>query len=241
MGSWALFSLKDPSISFVSDAQEILEETSRNTTVIQTLSFSLGQSDGQPTLTSHSYMATVKKISRSISYLPPMKTLADWFSYAFKSSELDEVYRFPTLSASTKEEKEIAKSQQRTEEIFAFPCLRMDLKTKHVQSQHAPKVEDPKPGVDCTFVTDFDNHIYVTTDAEAFFFLHDLISSYLKEKERVLNIQQQQHGNAQQLREKQEQMESAKIGNSNSNGPSSGSESRSSNSNEASNSSKLRT
>ena len=45
------------------------------------------------------------------------------------------------------------------------------------------------------FISDFDNHIYVTTDAEAFFFLHDLISSYLKEKERVLNIQQQQHGN----------------------------------------------
>ena len=43
-------------------------------------------------------------------------------------------------------------------------------------------------------ISDFDNHIYVTTDAEAFFFLHDLISSYLKEKERVLNIQQQQHG-----------------------------------------------
>ena len=49
--SWALFSLKDPSISFVSDAQEILDETTdinkkiRNTTVIQTLSFSLGQSD----------------------------------------------------------------------------------------------------------------------------------------------------------------------------------------------------
>ena len=37
---------------------------------------------------------------------------------------------------------------------------------------------------------DFDNHIFVTTDAEAFFFLHDLISSYLKEKERVLSIQQ---------------------------------------------------
>ena len=49
--SWALFSLKDPSISFVSDAQEILEDVTdlnkkiRNTTVIQTLSFSLGQSD----------------------------------------------------------------------------------------------------------------------------------------------------------------------------------------------------
>jgi len=217
--SWALFSLKDPSISFVSDAQEILDETTdinkkiRNTTVIQTLSFSLGQSD-QPQITHHSYMATVKKISRSISYLPPIKTLADWFSYAFKSSELDEVYRFPTLSPSTEKEKEIAKSQQRTEEIFALPCLRMDLKTKHVQGEGLPTPDDPKPIVDCTFVTDFDNHIYVTTDAEAFFFLHDLISSYLKEKERVLNIQQQQHGNAQQLREKQEQMENAKIGGS---------------------------
>merc|ERR1711899_163893 len=83
----------------------------------------------------------------------------------------------------------------------------MDLKTKHVQGEAIPTAEDPKPIVDCTFVTDFDNHIYVTTDAEAFFFLHDLISSYLKEKERVLNIQQQQHGNTQQMREKQEQME----------------------------------
>ena len=89
--SWALFSLKDPSISFVSDAQEILEESpsnesmkkSRNTTVIQTLSFSLGQSD-QTTVVHHSYVATVKKISRSISYLPPIKTLADWFRYDFK-------------------------------------------------------------------------------------------------------------------------------------------------------------
>ena len=30
----------------------------------------------------------------------------------------------------------------------------------------------------------------MTTDAEAFFFLHDLITSYVKEKERVLSIQQ---------------------------------------------------
>ena len=38
--------------------------------------------------------------------------------------------------------------------------------------------------------SDFDNHIYVTTDAEAFFFLHDLIVSYVKEKDRVLQMQQ---------------------------------------------------
>ena len=105
--------------------------------------------------------------------------------------------------------------EQRTEEIFALPCLRMDLKTRHTQGEEYPTKEDAKPVVDCSFVTgkclelisrkfsvgtvindilifvvaDFDNHIYVTTDAEAFFFLHDLITSYVKEKERVLSIQ----------------------------------------------------
>jgi len=46
-------------------------------------------------------------------------------------------------------------------------------------------------------ILDFDNHIYVTTDAESFFFLHDLISSYMREKERVRMVQAQQNqGNA---------------------------------------------
>ena len=59
-----------------------------------------------------------------------------------------------------------------------------------LQGDKLPTEDDPKPVVDCTFFTDFENHIYVTTDAEAFFFLHDIISSYVKEKERVLSIQQ---------------------------------------------------
>ena len=59
-----------------------------------------------------------------------------------------------------------------------------------LQGDKLPAEDDPKPVVDCTFFTDFENHIYVTTDAEAFFFLHDIISSYVKEKERVLSIQQ---------------------------------------------------
>ena len=41
-----------------------LEHLTRTTTVIQTLSFSLGQSD-QPTRTHHDYMATVKKVITS--------------------------------------------------------------------------------------------------------------------------------------------------------------------------------
>lgn len=42
--------------------------------------------------------------------------------------------------------------------------------------------------VECSFITEFEDHIFVTVDAEAFFFLHDLISSYLKEKDKVVNL-----------------------------------------------------
>jgi hypothetical protein len=45
-----------------------------------------------------------------------------------------------------------------------------------------------KPTVECSFITEFEDHIFVTIDAEAFFFLHDLITSYFKEKERVVCI-----------------------------------------------------
>jgi hypothetical protein len=40
----------------------------------------------------------------------------------------------------------------------------------------------------CSFITEFEDHIFVTVDAEAFFFLHDLITSYLKEKDRVVRF-----------------------------------------------------
>ena len=65
----------------------------------------------------------------------------------------------------------------------------------------------------CLFLPDFDNHIYVTTDAEAFFFLHDLISSYLKEKERVLNIQQQSAQHREKLEQTSEKEAAATVKN----------------------------
>lgn len=45
-----------------------------------------------------------------------------------------------------------------------------------------------KPSVQCSFITEFEDHIFVTVDADAFFFLHDLITSYVKEKEKMVNI-----------------------------------------------------
>lgn len=41
--------------------------------------------------------------------------------------------------------------------------------------------------VECSFITEFEDHIFVSVDAEAFLFLHDLISSYLKEKDRFVS------------------------------------------------------
>lgn len=46
-----------------------------------------------------------------------------------------------------------------------------------------------KPSVQCSFITEFEDHIFVTVDADAFFFLHDLITSYVKEKEKMVNIE----------------------------------------------------
>lgn len=43
---------------------------------------------------------------------------------------------------------------------------------------------DPRPRVECTFVTDFDDHIFVAMDAEVILFLHDLVIHYVKEKDR---------------------------------------------------------
>lgn len=52
---------------------------------------------------------------------------------------------------------------------------------------------DPKPVVICSFVTQFDDHIFVAMDAEAVFFLHDLVINYVKEKDRgtvhYINVQ----------------------------------------------------
>ncbi|XP_065078677.1 bridge-like lipid transfer protein family member 1 isoform X6 [Ochlerotatus camptorhynchus] len=95
------------------------------------------------------------------------------------------------------------------EVIFALPSLQLHFKTEHMQGVTTPDASrklnkrkclpdcslndifclifaEEKPLVECSFITEFEDHIFVTVDADAFFFLHDLITSYLKEKEKVL-------------------------------------------------------
>lgn len=107
-----------------------------------------------------------------------------------------EVDRFPSLEkekADGTNSAERSRSSQKLidpnhnrEVIFALPSLQLHLKTEHLQSSDTPNITDEKPIVECSFITEFEDHIFVTVDAEAFFFLHDLITSYLKEKERVV-------------------------------------------------------
>lgn len=81
--SWALFSLRDPCISFVTEAKQV--ETLSEVHVTQTLTFALGISSPPQ---NHS-MATVCRMSRTIIFPPQFKTLHEWFHYAFANSEID--------------------------------------------------------------------------------------------------------------------------------------------------------
>lgn len=108
-----------------------------------------------------------------------------------------EVDRFPSLEREKLDTTEPA-SRSRTpkphdnlthtrEVIFALPTLQLNLKTDHTQPVKLPSPCDIKPTVECSFITEFEDHIFVTVDAEAFFFLHDLITSYILEKDRVVS------------------------------------------------------
>jgi len=49
-------------------------------------------------------------------------------------------------------------------------------------------VVDPKPVVNCSFVTEFEDHIFVAMDAEAVLFIHDLVINYVKEKDQGITF-----------------------------------------------------
>ncbi|CAH1110220.1 unnamed protein product [Psylliodes chrysocephalus] len=198
--SWALFSLKEPCINFNTESQEIPANTvgdeipKQDVHVVQTLTCSLGLS----TYKTHLSMATVCKVSRSVIFPPQFKTLQEWFHYAFANSQIDEVDKFPSLerekmdgsmerTRGSSSSPKMADHNHTREVIFALPSLQFHLKTEHLQTADLPDLSGEKPMVDCSFITEFEDHIFVTVDAEAFFFLHDLISSYVKEKERVLS------------------------------------------------------
>ncbi|CAH0602821.1 unnamed protein product [Chrysodeixis includens] len=206
--SWALFSLKDPCISFATEAQQVAnDDGALEVHVVQSLTASLGGSAGGAgagAARAHQSMATVCRMTRALLFPPQFKTLKEWFHYAFANSEIDAIELFPSLERETgsgntgtggsgggerersTERGKGAADKHVREVIFALPSLQLHVRTHHLQGHAPPTENDEKPVVECSFITEFEDHIFVSVDAEAFLFLHDLISSYIKEKDRVM-------------------------------------------------------
>lgn len=179
--AWALFSLRQPSIHFATEAQDVLgPQAAVDTHVVQHLTFRLGHAAGSSGSTGS--MATVCRISRNVLFPPQFKSVSEWFQYAFASSELDDVGRFPVFEGRPTPPRP-PEAGHTMEMIFAFPSLELHMKTEQLQGEHSPGPDDSRPVVECSFVTEFDDHIFVAVDAEAFFFLHNLIVSYIREKD----------------------------------------------------------
>lgn len=99
--SWALFSLKEPFISFSTEAQETRQSdigspptpSSCCVHVVQNLNFSLGQQNTHAmsiNSVQHESMAMVCRITRNVMFPPQFRTLHEWFHYAFAPSEIDD-------------------------------------------------------------------------------------------------------------------------------------------------------
>ncbi|XP_075992779.1 transmembrane protein KIAA1109 homolog tweek [Anticarsia gemmatalis] len=206
--SWALFSLKEPCISFATEAQQVANDDGElEVHVVQSLTASLGGAGGAAARAHHS-QATVCRMTRALLFPPQFKTLKEWFHYAFANSEIDAIELFPSLEreppagtapgtssgnntgsterGASAERNRAAGDKHVREVIFALPSLQLHLRTHHLQANSPPTENDEKPVVECSFITEFEDHIFVSVDAEAFLFLHDLISSYIKEKDRVM-------------------------------------------------------
>ncbi|XP_036981123.1 transmembrane protein KIAA1109 homolog isoform X1 [Acanthopagrus latus] len=204
--SWALFHLEEPNIAFWTEAQKIWEDGSKDdsTYIVQTLDFHLGHNTmvTKPCGALESPMATITKITRRRHENPPhgVATVKEWFNYvtAMRNEELN---LLRNVEANNQDSGAAAKSSSllssfrssssynhETETIFALPRMQLDFKSIHVQDPDEPSLTDSnsKPKVECSVVTEFTDHICVTMDAELIMFLHDLVSAYLKEKEKAL-------------------------------------------------------
>uniref|UniRef100_A0A3B3C0N9 Bridge-like lipid transfer protein family member 1 n=1 Tax=Oryzias melastigma TaxID=30732 RepID=A0A3B3C0N9_ORYME len=204
--SWALFHLEEPNIAFWTEAQKIWEDGSKDesTYIVQTLDFHLGHNTmvTKPCGALESPMATITKITRRRHENPPhgVATVKEWFNYvtAMRNEELN---LLRNVEANNQESGAANKSSSllssfrgsssynhETETIFALPRMQLDFKSIHVQDPDEPSLTESssKPKVECSVVTEFTDHICVTMDAELIMFLHDLVSAYLKEKEKAL-------------------------------------------------------
>ncbi|CAF4997184.1 unnamed protein product [Rotaria sp. Silwood1] len=124
-------------------------------------------------------MASISKVTRNSTEAPSHLTINEWFNYASSAISAVGLRDFPTMDEpETTVSKSSVRSrqyEQNAESIFILPALELRFQSRQLHGQ-----------VHCSFETEFYEHIMFTFNAEHFYFLHDLISSYIKEKERIL-------------------------------------------------------
>jgi len=129
---------------------------------------------------SRTNMASISKVTRNSNEAPSHLTVNEWFNYASSTISAVGLRDFPTMddpeTATVPPSKVRSKQfEQNAESIFILPGLELRFQTRQLDGQ-----------VHCSFETEFYEHIMFSFNAEHFYFLHDLISSYMKEKERAL-------------------------------------------------------
>ncbi|XP_076826116.1 bridge-like lipid transfer protein family member 1 isoform X2 [Clavelina lepadiformis] len=206
--SWVLFNILEPNIMFSTEVQEIKESIKRDessTLAVQSLIFNLGHGYWLKTADSScEHMTTVSRVTRSRHENPPptSASIDEWFAYV-TASHKQELSMLRTLNDFRPNDAGFGRSSaggarrlstssnysHETDIIFALPKLQLDFKTEHMQGPNEPDPNDceNRPVVECSFVTEFTDHICVTMDVELIMCLHDLISSYLKEKQHALS------------------------------------------------------
>lgn len=169
---------------------QVLLSDERLIEVVQIMNFNLGKDDAAP------FAATVARVT--CNNPPPLLNLPDWFEFMFMNSDIDgsccfaflftrllaiislvEIGRFPTTHSQKLNAFEDMKLSMAIETILALPNIVIGLRSEHVQSEFPPE-ETATPPVLCNFTCDFGAPISIDMgDSQAFYFLHQLINSYL--------------------------------------------------------------
>jgi hypothetical protein len=199
---WAVFSLNEPSMDFASQSHHQEDEiehssssssSSSSTSLIdkqqlhnqQTLTFYLGRNERKSI---KNRMASIYMVNRdSASIFTKFQTISEWFEYAHSTIDAAGLRDFPRFASDdnslllTQTNKKGNKYSEQTkfEEIFHLPSLQVFCDTSQLGNI-----------VKFGFKTDFHDHIAMTFRTELFSFLHELITSYMKETEISLRKEQ---------------------------------------------------
>ncbi|XP_065669615.1 bridge-like lipid transfer protein family member 1 isoform X3 [Hydra vulgaris] len=209
--NWALFTLREPCVEFTSETK-VVEKSCQvyRGLCLQKGTFTLGKKNDaqlferrQSMESLSDFMATVRRVSRGRRNPPSLGApVHEWLvfintvnahdlPFSNKGKEISEKLTHVKLGSGLRKVSFAPKYRYEndSEVIFGLPQLSLLLITEHDQPTSCFNSNDPKEFgntphiVDTQLLSSFDDSISVTMDASLYFFLHDLILSYMKEKQ----------------------------------------------------------